>query len=109
MDDEHEDIDDFEVRGKQPLLSASDNSQQEANTLTAEELKQKQRWLFSKSRKKGVCPICNEEVRSGAHACAQTQRKLQIALQAEIRRNEGNAHYRKGDYHAAVAAYTVAL
>lgn len=60
-------------------------------------------------RKRGLCPVCKEAIRSGAHHCNQAQWKLREGQLADSLRCEGNAHFRAGRFERAVEAYARAL
>lgn len=67
------------------------------------------RLLGGQRRKKGVCPLCFEVVRSGAHSCRRAEGALQAGLRSDAERQDGNAHFRAGRHLEAVQAYTAAL
>lgn len=118
-DDGDADVDDFFAGpGKKPLLADDygagdeDLAEEEDVALPLVDAQRGRGWrrLLGKGRRKrGDCPLCGEQVRSGGHVCQRAEGRLQAGLQADSERNAGNCHFRAGDYVAAASAYRKAL
>lgn len=63
----------------------------------------------SPQKVKGICPLCRQAVGKGSHLCASAEWKVREGEKSDAARSDGNALFRRGQYAAAVAAYSEAL
>lgn len=106
-DEEEDDVDDL-GNADVPLLDGQ-LIDDEAPSMTKKHAIGFSRFFSKGRRTKGVCPLCQQVVTSGAHVCSFTEWKVHQGKRSEAVRCDGNIHFRAKRYESAVAAYTEAL